>query len=805
MNPSTTPRSLTIGSLPLIRFALLAMTMILLGACSGNGSSLGGGSSGPAPGGPLPSVCIDDPTLPECLIPAAAIYMSVSPQEIKSDGSDAATVTATVVDANNAVIEGVTVYFSTTGGVMSDSMAVSDQNGEAIIQLKANPGDPSNQVVTVTGTVAGVGAASVPVIITGTTLEIVYANTSLQIQPGNTTVSEPLTVIARDAGGKVIYNALLDMSVTGTSGGTLSTTQAYTDTYGTVQTTLTASLTGTAQFTVTGLGTSATALFDVSNVVLDNPFRIIDPDLSLPSSNPYPLTADGVSSVTITVAALGVTNVTFATTIGTWGNGSNIITVPVAADQAVATLTSEAGKFGSATVVVSDAADPAVHDSMIVAMTPDVATLVPGTGAQIILSSTVSSIPPSFPGGTQYSTDVVALVVTDDASGNYPVYNIPVAFSMSYVTGGGEYLATSYGTTGVDGKLLNKFFSGARATGVDGVQITATIPSLGISDSIRIAINGTAGSVVIGTPRFIIEDPDNMAQNMYQMSVQVADGTGAAVPGVTVNLKVWPVRHYSGVWCNAVVGGDAWFAFRTASYTNEDVDRDLILDPFSSILGGLSEDTDMDQQLTPANSWGGTVPYSVTTNALGMGPFDYAWLKDAGPWIDVEMSATTKVLGTEFTGKREVGLGYLIEETTTGVLAGVESPFPMTVQVRYDGVNTYPVVGLYEPVASVLAGTATPINMPIVYGKGANLYASGSVFIGNQVYAPATAFEPSTLTYSNLMVPPGALPPGFDPTKDTLYTYVTSYGLVDNAGAIGDSIADSPITCSYPVRVIVRQ
>ncbi len=683
------------GLLSLIKLSCLVAVLAVLGACSGD--RLGTSTSPQA----LPQECVDDPSLPQCQVPAASIYLTLSAQEIKSDGSDATTVTATVLDEYNAVIEGVQVDFSATAGKLSKRFVFTDELGESSSDFSASRADPTNQVVIVTATVAGVGSASIPVRIVGTTLEIVVNNTSLLIDAGATQVKEDITIIAKDAGGQLVYGVPIDFSISGLSGVSLSAAQLTTDTFGEVTVTLTGSTSGTVTFVAMGLGTQVTQAFTVANVVTDNPFRITSP-----TTNPYALTSDG-STVAIQVAAAGVTTVRFSTTIGVWTDGSSpntaVTEVAVAGGVATATLQARAGvgDQGFATVVVADASNSGTYDSLTVAMSPPTSS-----AAQLYLQTDLKTLALSTD-TTKYAAEITATVKTDNVSGNYPIYNVPVSFTIANATGGGEYLTVSYATTDLNGRVTTKLVSGKTSTGQTGVTVTATAVSNPlINDVLSIEIGGTAGSVSIGTPRVITVTDSNLSINVYNMSVQVADGTGAAVAGATVTLEAWPESYIPGVWYDAdgdpdVIDLQPYWS--SAPLPNEDLDENLILDNPSKI-SGISEDVNEDKELTPKNSDAGTVPVSVVTGSDGTSAFDYTYLKDYAEWVRVRVRATTKVHGTEVTSTRYFIPAILESERKARLVS--DSPYVLYLH----GTPGNAAYSLDTPQASF--GTAVPYEPP---------------------------------------------------------------------------------------------
>jgi len=661
---------------------LLLSVMMLLPACSGDSFvsgniAAGTGAAGTAGG----AACIADPTLPGCTVTANFLSLRLSQQQVNSDGQDTTTISATVLDTNRAAIEGVQVNFSANLGKLSTSVSFTDALGIATVDFSADPGDPSNQVATITATITGVGAVTIPVEIIGTTLEITITNTSLQIPVGSTNVTENLIITAKDSGGQRIYNAPITfiISTTGTAVVTSSIPAGVTDTRGEIATTLTASGSGSATFTVTGLGTTASVSLTISDIAADNPFRI-----TAPTVNPTSIVS-GVGTVTINVAAAGITNIVFSTSIGRWTSNS-LSSDTVAVVGGVVSLTVEAvtplggvPASGFATVVVSDALDPTVFDSITIAMSPPIAN-----AALLSIQSDVNVLPLSN-GSSTFTANLEATVRTDDASGNVPIFNVPVVFTLSNAPGGGEVLSTSFGVTDLFGIVKTQFSSGVLPSGQNAVTITATVvPNAAVNDSIDVTIGGIGGSVVLGISPFLETDEDNTAIYRLDMSAQVADSAGASVAGSNVTLSMWPAQYRTGAWYDRDPDPnteDCVVYYSGGPFDNEDLDEDLILD-LSSILTmppGGSEDANQDGLLTPHNSTAGTVPSFVVTDAEGVGAYQLTYLKQYAKWVDVRARGRTKVQGTETTGNLFFNLEASRVEAENCDIPGTLSPFDLVV------------------------------------------------------------------------------------------------------------------------------
>lgn len=285
------------------------------------------------------------------------------------------------------------------------------------------------------------------------------------------------------------------------------------------------------------------------------------------------------------------------------------------------------------------------------------------TATSITVQANVSVIPPSS-GGTANSATITATVRDVNAQ---PVGNVPVVFTLANPTGGGETLTPVLAMTSDGaspnlptlGQAKSTFTSGSLPSGANGVGITATVVGTTISDTTRVNIGGTAGSIFIGMASKITV-PTIMTYAL-PMSLLVADSNGNPVPGAIVSLSIWPSAYTTGgyyrvtpitpsgpgtLYCaigiagisptlNTIGGGPLF------TYDNEDGNENLILD--------AGEDTNLDGLLTPPNSSSGVLPTTVTTDSNGIAHFDLTYLKQSAIWITVRVRARAFVQGSEST------------------------------------------------------------------------------------------------------------------------------------------------------------
>jgi hypothetical protein len=577
---------------------------------------------------------------PPVVATPASIKLSANPISVKSDDSSTSTITATALDANNAAINGLTVTFSSTGGKLSSSSAVTDANGKAQIAFSSGAIDQTNRVVMITG-VAGSLSSQIPLTISGSTIAL--TTTTANLTSGSSTAT--LTIVAKDASGTPVYNAPITLSVPAAQAGiiSLSRTTGNTDTDGKLTATVTAGVTsGTATVTIAGLGFTATQDYLVTPIA--STFRI-----TFPTSDPASIATN--TPLTITVNATGVANVVFASTIGTWNGGaSSIVTVPVAEGTASATLSSTLA--GIATVQVSDAAIPTTTAFIGVAVFAPVAD-----AANLVLQADKSVVGLSV--GGVFKTAQLFADVTN--ASHQPVGNAAVQFSILNPTGGGESISPVVAYTDATGRATATFTSGSKSSSAVGVTVLARVVSApAVTGTKNIVIGGTAGSVAIAYGTDIVVE--NATTYQLPMAVQVADSNGNAVADAVVTLAVWPTQYSAGVWWYSYKPDNSkeWHIYRPVGYTNEDINENMILEP--------GEDTNYNGQLDPPNSAGGTTPGTVTTDANGVATFNLEYLKSYAWWLAVRVRATTKVLGTETTSYIMFTLPVSTTEVDSGKL-----------------------------------------------------------------------------------------------------------------------------------------
>jgi hypothetical protein len=551
----------------------------------------------------------------------ASVSLALSQVSVKSDNSDSATITAAVFDASNSPVQGETITFSTTGGAISAATAITNSAGEAQITFSAGP-DTTNQTVTITATVPGLTPRQIPVQITGSTVTLTTDSTGLEIGGTDTAT---LTIMVQDAAPDPIFATSVTISVDPSSTGTatLSATTGNTDPGGILTIDVTGTAAGSVIVRVTAAGVTATQTYTVG--VIGTVFGIASP-----TTDPYSL--DTNTDLTITVNAPGITNVVFGTTIGAWDGGTDtVVTKAVAGGTATAILRSTVA--GVASVQVFDQANSSTSDSIIIAISAPTSE-----ASQIALQASATNVSPSS--GT--TTNTISLSATVKNASDQVVGSAPVGFSIQDPTGGGETISPVIVYTNDFGVANSTFAAGSLSSDADGVTIKATVIGSApeISSTITIVIGGTAGSVMIGQSTTMSSINSNTAYQL-PMSVLVADTNGNPMSGTVVSLKIWPTQYATGIA----------ICTHTSEVANEDVNENVILD--------VGEDLNGDGQLTPSNSAAGTVPDEVVTDDNGVANFNLVYLKESACWIEVEITASTFVLGDQTQTTYKFWLGYI--------------------------------------------------------------------------------------------------------------------------------------------------
>jgi hypothetical protein len=585
----------------------------------------------------------------------AAVSVVTSLPQIPSNNSASATITAFVRDADNNFLTGIPVLFSSTSGGLAVTTSVTDANGQATATLNT-AGDPTTRTITVTAT-AGTMSASVPVGVVGTTVAISGPASLILGAAGSYTVS-----VTDSAGAPIPGQAV---AVASAAGNTLSAPSVTTDASGHATVTLTASKAGADTVSATALGETAQTSVSVSNQSFA---------FTVPTANAL-IALTSPQAVTLVWATGGVAQagqvVTFSTTRGTF-NGSATATT--------ANATTDGTGTASVTIAASTAG-PAIITASASGVSAQIAvTFVATDPTAIDLQASPDTVETS-------GQSTITAIVRDPS--NNLVEGQTVSFQLSDVTGGS--LSVGSAITDVQGKAQTVYTASSTSSATNGVKVTASIPAVAAvpSASVTLTVGGQTVFLSLGTGEQIYENSDK-TQFILPFLVQAQDAAGNAVNGVNITLDVRSLEYgkgayvlYNSAWVQTGVPGGGPYTTQPPGITDcptEDLENNGILEP--------GEDFNNNGKLDPGNIAAvspGTVTTaattittgSTTTTINGSAALTVTYPEDHALWVQVLLTATATVSGTETSTTSTFWLPILSVylTTTTSTPPGLISPY----------------------------------------------------------------------------------------------------------------------------------
>ena len=596
--------------------------------------------------------------------------------QIPSDGSKPATITGIVRDANNQLLAGVVVHFQASSGAIAPFQTAAgaaatpqvipgttDANGQAQASL-SDPGDPTNRTITVTATLGtGATSATVAVLVKGTQLTV-NGPASLILGSKGT-----FTVALTDSGGNPI--AQQSVNVASALGNMLSAASVMTNTTGHATFTLTATMPGTDTVTGTALGLTSSSgpLFISSQSFAFTPLANTSVNIGVAQAVAVVWTNAG--------AAVANQSVTFSTTRGTFTG--NVPTVTVMTDGT-----------GTATATLSaTTAGPAVVSATATGVSTQLAlTFVAPTPAAINVQASPATVP-------LQGLSTITAVVRDPQ--NNLVQGATVAFQLTDTTGGSLSVATA--TTNSLGQAQTVYQSTTVASTSNGVKVTATVQPVNGSAqvppaSVFLTVGGQTVFLSLGTGNLLSENTAG-DQFIVPFVVQALDSGGNAVPGVTITLTIHSLPPAAGAPNSGAAGGYAtdfghgayakgsWFltggtpawAQGNGSVRNPPV-YCLNEDVNGTGIFSAGEDLNGNGRLDPADV-AAVSPGTIITDNTGAGNVNVTYPEDHALWVQVVLTATATVNGTQSTTNSTFWLPILASKISSATTSppGVNSPY----------------------------------------------------------------------------------------------------------------------------------
>ena len=601
--------------------ALAVIMALMLAACGADDNSsplsgIGSGGGGGEPDSEAPTVAI------------GSVDLLSDRLQIGSAGTGTATLSALVRTPGGVAAADQVVQFT----VSPDSNAtlnvmdggVTNASGIASATLSANP-DRRNRTVTVTARI-GSQQAQLNVAVTGTSIAI--------SGPQTIALNEATSYSARltDSAGTPIAGQLVQFS--SSLNNSISPSSRTTNADGLAAFELTGTSSGQTDFiTATAYSGASQVSTQVAVDISGDVFRFESPaanaefELNTPEDIAIRWEEGGAP------VADG-TQVQFSATRGTLTPADGIVTT--SGGLATISIASNNAGFSSVSATPVAGGPTASRAFEFVSTTPDSISLQADR--------------------TQVSTGQSATVTATvrDLNNNL-VKNALVTFSLDDVTSG--TLSNGSAVTNSQGRAQVTYTASNTTSGESGVTVTARVTST-IADSIDLTVGGEPLRIVMGTGNQI-EVPNNTTYTQ-PWTVAVTDASMNAQANRTVELSAVSTRYFKGFYAKDT--NDNWAPFYTVDEgcLAEDVNNNGILDD--------GEDLNGNGQLDPTNSVALPQPGTLRTDENGIVNFGISYPKDQCSWVEIKLTATTSVQGTESSTSRKFVLPC--------VATDLESPAP---------------------------------------------------------------------------------------------------------------------------------
>jgi hypothetical protein len=506
----------------LMKWALLSIFATLLVACGGTDNAgtpiFGSGSGGSGSSGTSSS----------------GLSLNLAISSTTATSAVPATVTATLQSSTGVQVSGQVITFSTAGslGAFSANSALTDANGQAVVQLtpKSSTSNGADLVVAkaMVGSAAVTGTIGFQVTPNGATVPTGAPSITLSLS--TTSVSTPpatLTGVVRDATGTPIAGQVVTFT-TASGLGAFTPSSALSDSTGTVTTKL-----GPATSTSNGADT-AIAQSTVNSVLATGSigFSVTS---SGTSSGGVPTISLSLSTATVTTATPATVTaiVKDATGVGVAGQVVKFSTVDGLGTLAVTSALTDATGSASTTLTATSATQSGA-DQVVATTTVNNTPLQASQGFQLTASSvTIASVVPDTASLGAYGQTNVQV----NLAGTIPGTPVIVSITSACIASGKATLTPASATTtsGVASFTYHDAGCGATST-TDTLNASVTGSAATGSVILTIALP-TANSInfVSATPTSIFLKGSGYAETST-IVFKVLDTAGNGLPGQNVLL-----------------------------------------------------------------------------------------------------------------------------------------------------------------------------------------------------------------------------------------------------------------------------
>lgn len=620
---------------------LLALPALLV-ACGGSGAGAQGGASATAAGA---AGSAGD----------AQVQITADKSVLDSNRVTPVKLTAVVVDGNgvvqpNRVISwGVQDSAVPAGVRLEGAVTRTDASGRADATLVLS-GDQGNRNVKVTATNSGV-VGTIDIAVAGTSIAI----SGPQTVPLNGSASR-FTLTLKDSGGLGIAGKSL--TVSSSSGNSLTTTTPVTDQSGQAIVDLIGTVAGADTLTVNGLGTGASFPISVAGESLQVSPTLLE----------IPIGVDTPVNVLYTRSG-GIPPGSTVTLVATRGQVVGSSTASIASGGAVFNVRSTTAGPVSFVATVGTAQGSAN------------ASFISTTPASLDLQATPTILGPNQAGQTTERSTLIATV--RDLNGN-PVKGRIIAFSNTTDPSGGS-IDPPTAISDAAGRATATFIAGPQTSSPNGVQVTASVIGTALTSQALLSVSRTTLFVRVGAGDNVVKR-DAPPTYTDRFAVVVTDSTGNPVANAQVLTRLTPLSYRTGSLC---VGDLTSGCLATGTrYVPNPATVSAFLPSEDSGAGNpanardgicqVGEDANGDRQLTPGNVAAATQVATTATDGTAL--IEIAYPQQFAFWTRVILEVTAKVGGSEGASSTVFNLTALASDWTdvSKTPAFYNSPYPYT-------------------------------------------------------------------------------------------------------------------------------
>lgn len=442
------------------------------------------------------------------LVKEIVMLLTSNPSVLSANGNDLSAITASLKDVDGNPIQGATVYFNTTDGVILPS-AVTDEWGEATVNLRSSRYNAIAQVT-----------AKYHLVEKVTNVEFSGSVLSLLATPlilfADDTESAKLTITFTDASSAPIVDEVVSIS---TSLGTLHASDGVTvgesivdstSTEGKIIAYITSDQPGNALISVSAIGSEDTLSINFTNYT----FSLIPDDTDILAGGLSTNITASLRDIDGNITPITLEDITFSTTLGTIGD------IAENTDGTILAELISGNSAGTATVSASITEPPVTSTTSVNFNAADAGSIVIRTERPTVKI-----------GGSAVSIEATVF----DETGN-PKAGETVTFSIITGPGGGEEITPGTAVSDERGRAVVSFVTGISGSERDGVEIQARLGSI-VSNSLFLTISGEPKSVKIGYGDSYTENPDGT----YSVTITaiVSDvNRNKVVDGTIVNFSL---------------------------------------------------------------------------------------------------------------------------------------------------------------------------------------------------------------------------------------------------------------------------